>query len=220
MRTFVIGLTGGVGRRLAGDLLARGDDVRGLVRRGSQRADLAGRGVRAAVGDLTTMDADALAAAIRGADALVFAAGSNGGARAVTDAVDGRGLATAIEAARRAAVPRFVSVSVLPEAERELVLDEDVEHYYAVKKVGDVALAASDLDWVVLRPSLLVDGPGAGTVTLGPAALHGQVARADVATTVAELLHEPRIARQVLELDAGTTPIRDAVRANVRAALG
>jgi hypothetical protein len=36
------------------------------------------------------------------------------------------------------------------------------------------------------------------------------------AVTLAELLHEPRIGRQILELDNGPTPIEEAVRANVR----
>ncbi|MFD0971833.1 NAD(P)H-binding protein [Plantactinospora endophytica] len=74
----------------------------------------------------------------------------------------------------------------------------------------------SDLDWLVLRPSLLVDDSAVGTVSLGPAEFHGRIARADVAETLAELLHEPRIGRQILELDNGSTPIRDAVSSNVR----
>ncbi|MET8771395.1 hypothetical protein [Streptomyces sp. NPDC004658] len=60
------------------------------------------------------------------------------------------------------------------------------------------------------------DDPGSGTVSLGPAEFHGQIAREDVAATLAELLHEPRIGRQILELNTGSTPIEDAVRANVR----
>lgn len=39
---------------------------------------------------------------------------------------------------------------------------------------------------------------------------------ADEVLTLVELLHEPRIARQILELDTGSTPIAEAVRANVR----
>ncbi|MFE2640491.1 hypothetical protein ACFXKF_38140 [Streptomyces scopuliridis] len=53
-------------------------------------------------------------------------------------------------------------------------------------------------------------------MSLGPAELHGQIAREDVAVTLAELLHEPRIGRQILELNTGSTPIEEAVCANVR----
>ncbi|WP_370872584.1 NAD(P)H-binding protein [Paenibacillus zeirhizosphaerae] len=85
-----------------------------------------------------------------------------------------------------------------------------------MKKQADIALSRSDLDWLILRPSLLVDDIGTGTVSLGPAEFHGQIARADVAETLAELLHEPRIGQQILELNTGSTPIRDAVKANIR----
>lgn len=216
MDVFIVGITGKVGGLLARELLARGDSVRGLVRREEQRAEFAARGVEAVVGDLVAMSAAALAAAFGTVDAVVFSAGTNGGSRADTRAIDGDGLAKAVEAAHRAGVGRLALVSVLPESWRERDLGDEVEYYFAVKKEADIALSRSGLDWLILRPSLLVDEPGIGTVSLGPAEFHGQVARADVAATLAELLHEPRIGRQILELNTGSTPIRDAVRAGVR----
>jgi uncharacterized protein YbjT (DUF2867 family) len=216
MNVFIIGLTGGVGRLLAERLRSRGDRVRGLVRRADQQAALESQGVSADVGDLATLPVDALAAMLVGADVIVFAAGSNGGSAEVTRAIDGDGVTKAIEAAHLAGVDRFALVSVLPESWRERELGDEVEYYFAVKKAAEVELSRSDLDWLILRPSLLLDGPGAGTVSLGPAELHGQIAREDVAATLAELLHEPRIVRQILEVDAGPTPVSAAVRENVR----
>ncbi|WP_327678402.1 NAD(P)-binding oxidoreductase [Streptomyces sp. NBC_00467] len=162
------------------------------------------------------MSVDALAEAYGTVDAVVFGAGSNGGSAQDTKAIDGDGVAKAIEAARRAGVSRLALVSVLPESWRERDLGDEVEYYFAVKKQADIALSRSDLDWLILRPSLLVDDPGTGTVSLGRAEFHGQVARADVAATLAALLHEPRIGRQILELNTGSVPIRDAVEASVR----
>jgi uncharacterized protein YbjT (DUF2867 family) len=188
MRVFVIGISGAVGGLLAADLTGRGDVVSGLVRRDDQRAGLAARGVEAHVGDIGTLTADRLAPVLGGADAVVYTAGSNGGSREVTDAVDGEGVVTALEAARLAGVRRFALVSVLPEAWRERDLGDDEEHYFAVKKLTDVAVSQSDLDWLVLRPSMLVDRAGTGRVALGPAQPHGE----------------------------GETPIAAAVRANVR----
>jgi uncharacterized protein YbjT (DUF2867 family) len=216
VRVFIIGITGAVGGLLAEDLTARGDVVSGLVRREAQRADLASRDVEARVGDIGALTTDALASLLGGVDAVVYAAGSNGGTRDVTDAVDGEGVVKALEAARLAGVTRFVLVSVLPEAWRERHLDEDQEHYFAVKKLTDVAVSMCDLDWLILRPSMLVDRAGTGRVALGPAQPHDEIARADVAATLAELLHEPRIRRQILELNAGEAPIASAVRANLR----
>lgn len=170
----------------------------------------------AVVGDLASLTAGELAVAFGNADAIVFCAGSNGGSMEDTKAIDDNGVAKAIEATSRAGINRLALVSVLPESWRERDLDDEVEYYFAAKKKADIALSRSDLDWLILRPSLLVDDPGIGTVSLGPAEFHGQIARADVAETLAELLHEPRIGQQILELNTGSTPIRDAVKANVR----
>ncbi|MET9359633.1 NAD(P)H-binding protein [Streptomyces sp. NPDC006632] len=215
MDVFIIGITGKVGGLLARELVSGGDAVHGLVRRDEQRPALAALSVDATVGDLAGMSVEALAAAFGDADTVVFAAGSNGGSAQDTKAIDGDGVVKAIEAARRAGVERLALVSVLPESWRERDLGEEVEYYFAVKKEADIALSRSDLDWVILRPSLLVDDVGTGTVSLGPAESHGEIARADVAATLAAVLREPRIARQILELDEGPVPIREAVRANV-----
>lgn len=199
MKVFVIGVTGGIGGLVAEKLQSRGDTVSGLVRRTDQQTELASRGVQARVGDLASLSAQELAATFGDAEAIVYTAGSNGGAREVTKAIDGDGVATAVAAAGLAGIARLVLVSVLPESWRERELDDEVEYYFAVKKGADVEVSRSDLDWLILRPSLLTDGPGA-----------------DAATTVVELLHEPRLGRQILEVNEGATPITEAVRANVR----
>ena len=108
MDVFIIGITGRVGGLVSQELLARGDTVRGLVRRVEQRADLAARGLDAAVADLGTATVDALEAAFAGAGAVVFSAGANAGGTEATGAVDGQGFAVTIAAARRARVGRLV----------------------------------------------------------------------------------------------------------------
>ncbi|WP_368086432.1 NAD(P)H-binding protein [Curtobacterium sp. MMLR14_006] len=104
-------------------------------------------------------------------------------------------------------------MSVFPEAWRERNLGEDFDHYIDVKKRADIALTRSDLNDVILRPSALQDDPGRGTVALGPAEIHDVITRHDVAATLAALLHEPRITRQILEVTAEDTPIPDAIHA-------
>ncbi|MGP5127692.1 NAD(P)H-binding protein [Brachybacterium tyrofermentans] len=216
MKVFIVGVSGAVGGLLAQDLIARGDEVSGLVRREQQRVELATRGVEASVGELAEMTAESLAALFSGVDVVVYSAGSNGGARAVTIAIDSEGVVTALEATFLAGTRRFALVSVLPEAGRGQILDADEEFYFAVKKLVDVTVSMSDLEWLILRPSMLVDRPGIGTISLGPAQPHDEISRADVAATLAALLHEPRIGRQILELTQGSTPIVQAVRANIR----
>lgn len=186
------------------------------MRQAEQRVDLAARGIDAVVGDLANMTTEELAMAFNDTDAVVFTAGSNGGRVEITRAIDDDGVAKAIKASQQARVHRLALVSVLPESWRERNLSDEEEYYFTAKKKADIALSRSELDWLILRPSLLVDDPEIGTVSLGPAEFHGQISRADVAETLAELLHEPRISQQILELNAGSVPIRDAVQANRR----
>jgi len=216
MKVFVIGITGGVGARLARTLQDRGDTVSGLVRRAEQRDELRASGIEARLGDLTTVTPAQLAELVGEVDAIAFTAGAGGGGIDATTAIDGEGVVKAIEAARLRGVPRFGLVSVFPEAWRERNLGPDFDHYIAVKKDADIAVTRSGLDWVILRPSVLRDEPGLGTVALGPAQLHEHITRQDVADTLATLLHEPRISRQILEVTQGPTAIAEAVEANVR----
>lgn len=216
MRVFIIGVTGGVGRRLASSLSEQGDEVAGLVRKPGQAADLADIGVEATIGDITMMSASRLAEAVRHADVIVYTAGAGGGGPEATTAIDGDGVVTAIEAAHLAGVSRCVLVSVFPEAWRDRAMGPGFEHYIEVKKQADIALTRSGLDWVILRPAALVDDPARGSVALGPAEVHRQISRADVADTLVHLLHQPRIRQQILELTDGDTPIPDAVAGNVR----
>ena len=211
LRVFIIGVSGTVGRLLVGHLLDRGDDVVGLVRREDQRAAFSALGVTVHVGQLADLTADALAPMLSRTDVLVYAAGSNGVSRQAAAAVDGRGVVTALEAAGLAGVNRFTLVSVLPEARRAQHLGQDVEFYFAVKKLVDVTVSTSDLDWLILRPSQLVDRPGTGGIALGPAQPDDEIPREDVAATLAELLHEPRVRRRILEVTQGLTPVARAV---------
>ena len=216
MKVFIVGISGAIGGLLAERLRTRDTAVEGLVRRPEQQDKLAALGIRATIGDLASMSSSELAVAFEEADAIVYSAGSNGGPKHVTADIDGEGVVRALDAARMAGVSRFMLVSVLPESWRERELGEELDHYFAVKKEADVAVSRSDLNWIILRPSLLLDDPGKGTVSLGPAELHDEIAREDVADILVELLHEPRISRQILELNMGPTPIREAVLANVR----
>lgn len=93
MRVFTVGIAGGVGSRLARLLTAAGDRVDGLYRRSEQGERLATEDIHATHGDLTRLDASALAALLHDTDVLVFAAGAGGeGGTAATTVIDGTGL--------------------------------------------------------------------------------------------------------------------------------
>lgn len=217
MKIFIVGVAGGIGSRLARLLTATGDQVDGLYRRPEQGQRLETHGIHATRGDLTRLDAPALAALLHGTDVVVFTAGAGGeGGTGATTAIDGAGLTTAVEAARLAGTRRFLLVSVFPEAWRTRDVPDTFEHYIEVKKKADAELAASDLDWTILRPAALTDAPGTGRISLSPALVHTDVTRDDVAATLAELVHTPQIHHRILELTQGPEPITDAVHRQTR----
>lgn len=214
MKVFIIGITGGVGRRLAQQLVAQGNQVGGLVRSSSKGETLARQGVSGTPGDLVAMSVEELADTVRGFDAIVFTAGAGGkDGPDATDQVDGDGPAKLADAASLAGIRRFVLVSVFPEAWRERRMDADLEHYMVAKKRAETQLVLTDLDWVVLRPSALTNEPGTGQVDLGFAKVHEEIRRDDVAATVVEVLQQPDVNRIILEAIGGSTPIEEAVSA-------
>ena len=74
-----------------------------------------------------------------------------------------------------------------------------------------MCLTRTGLDWVIVRPGTLLDTPGTGRVTAGPAVEYGDVHRDDVAAFIDAALHETALSRVIVELTAGDTPVRDAV---------
>jgi uncharacterized protein YbjT (DUF2867 family) len=215
MKVFQIGAGGGVGRRLARRLTARGDEVTGMHRSPAQAETVRAAGATPLVGDLINDSVEELAEKISGHDAVVFSAGAHGTGKDMTTAIDGKGLEKAAAAAARAGVLRFVLVSVFPDALRGPETTEGFEHYMKVKKTADVYLTRTDLDWLIVRPGTLLDEPGTGRVTAGLAIEYGDVHRDDVAAFIDAALHEPALNRVIVELTAGETAVADAVSALV-----
>lgn len=216
-RVFIFGITGRVGRLLATRLRTKGAIVSGLTRSSLPDPALEAEGATTVTGELGVATTEEITAMISDWDVIVFAAGSNAGAQSVTDDIDDAALQRVSEAIAASPGKRLILLSVLPEAWRERQLSDDEEHYFAVKKRAEVALTRQPIDWVILRPSLLTDDPGQGTVALGPAELHDEITREDVAAVLEALILKPTISRRILELNTGPTAITEAVGRIARA---
>ncbi|WP_413810738.1 NAD(P)H-binding protein [Streptomyces sp. OE57] len=211
MKVFQIGAAGGVGRRLTQLLTTRGDEVTGMHRGPAQGETVRAAGATPLIGNLIGDSVEELAQMMRGHDAVVFSAGAHGTGMDKTTLIDGKGLEKAADAAALAGVSRFVLVSVFPDALRNGERSERFEHYIKVKKTSDVYLTRTGLDWLIVRPGTLLDTPGSGRVTAGPAVEYGDVHRDDVAAFIDAALHEPRLNRVIVELTSGDTPVAEAV---------
>jgi len=215
MRVVIAGGHGKIALLLAGRLAERGDEAVGLIRDQGHAADLEAAGARPVLADLERSP-EAAAAALDGADAVVFAAGAgpgSGAARKYT--VDRDGSVLLAGAAEAAGVRRFVQISTMGAGKPPAPERGDVwAAYIDAKTQAEDDLRTRDLDWTILRPGRLTDAPGAGTVTLAvPSLPPGEVPRADVAAVLAALLSAPSSAGRTLELTGGGTPIEQAVAA-------
>ncbi|HFK7187571.1 TPA: NAD(P)H-binding protein [Serratia odorifera] len=210
---FIIGAAGKIGRRLIPRLASRGLQPYALHRHAEQAGELSALGAIPVAGNLLALDAPALARLMTGSEVVIFTAGAGGkGGPAMTQAIDGDGLTTAIAAAKLAGIRRFLLVSAFPDALRGGKASEQFEHYMAVKKRADVQLVESELDWIILRPGTLRDDVGTGKVRADVAIPYGDVSRDDVAATLVALIEQPEVNRVIIELTQGDLPVEQAVR--------
>lgn len=210
-KVFLVGATGGVGKLLIGKLRADGHTVTGLHRKPDDADALRAAGAEPVRGDIAAASVDDFAEWVAGHDAVVFTAGAGGGPH--VDAIDGAGPGKVARAAVQAGVDRFLLVSVFMDAWRgDATPGEDFEHYMAAKRHADVELAATDLNYLIVRPGTLSDADGTGSVHAGIAVPYDDIPRADVAGFIAAAVFAPDLSRLAVEITRGDRPISQAVR--------
>jgi nucleoside-diphosphate-sugar epimerase len=212
----IAGGHGKIAMLLGGLLVDRGDTVRGLIRNPDHEGELRAAGIEPVLCDLEA-DGD-VAAAVRGADAIVFAAGAGPGSGAARKAtMDLGGAVKLIDAAKAEGVSRYLIVSSMgaadPPAEGADVPGRDAVFaaYLHAKAGADEALRASGLDFTVVRPGALTDDPGTGLVSAAERLDRGQIPRADVAAVLLACLDEPGTIGKSFDLTSGDTPIPAAL---------
>ncbi|WP_316234385.1 SDR family oxidoreductase [Bradyrhizobium sp. SZCCHNR1098] len=187
----VLGATGGTGRLIVREALARGDNVTALVRSPGKAGDL--QGAHLIVGD--ARDEATLRKALKGQDAVISALGTPAGPfREVTLlSTVTRSLVDAMRAER---VSRLVAITGIGAGDSaghggflfdRLIFPLLLRKVYADKNRQEAIIGNSGLDWVVVRPSVLNDKPGGHTVRAltDLTDFHGgTIARADVARFV------------------------------------
>lgn len=168
MRVAVLGATGRTGLLLVGELLRRDHDVTVLVRSPDRLGELAAR-VRIVVGE--SRDRSALAELVVGADAVISTLGPKGkDATLLRDTA-----AELVPVMGEAGVDRFIGISGaalhLPDDRRGAVA---ATMSWLVRTVGGGVIedkpaeyrtyAASGMQWTLVRPQRMKDGPATGSV--------------------------------------------------------
>jgi uncharacterized protein YbjT (DUF2867 family) len=212
MKVALAGGHGRVARLLEGLLVKRGDQAVGLIRNSDHADDLRELGAEPVLCDLEADDD--VAAAIAGADAVVFAAGAGPGSGAERKrTMDLGGALKLIEAASAGGIQRFVMVSSMGAANPPGQGGDAFGEYLRAKGEADRALAASGLDYTIVRPGRLTDDPPSGAVTLAESVDRGSVSRADVAAVILGVLDADNAIGKTFELVSGPTPIDEAIAA-------
>jgi uncharacterized protein YbjT (DUF2867 family) len=96
----------------------------------------------------------------------------------------------------RARVPPFFRFVIFP-----LILKDEL----ADKERQEVLIRASDLDWTIVRPSRLSDGPRTGRYRTAPALTYRATAhlpRGDLAAYLVSLLEQREAVRQTVEISS------------------
>jgi nucleoside-diphosphate-sugar epimerase len=210
MEVAIGGGHGKIGLLLGALLVQGGHTALGLIRDPAQEDDLHAAGVEPVICDLEADDD--VAEAVSGADAVVFAAGAGPGSSVERKrTMDLGGAVKLIEAAKAEGIRRYLIVSSTgagdPPAEGGDVFGE----YLRAKAEADRRLAASGLDYTIVRPGPLSDDPGTGRVKIAERVERVDIPRGDVAAVLLACLEDDSSIGKTFEVVGGEVPVAEAV---------
>jgi uncharacterized protein YbjT (DUF2867 family) len=214
MKVIVFGATGGTGRLTARGLVAAGHQVTAFAR---TPAALAGEtGLTVVQGDV--MAAAPVAAAVAGQEAVVVCLGNSQnpfammlGAKRTTPAdVCAVGTRHIIAGMQAAGVQRLLVVTAFGIGDNrdkmpfafKLFYKTVLREHMADKDVQEAAVKACSLNWVLIQPVGLTDGPATHTWLASPtgALRRQQISRADVAAYLVGLVASGGNTRETVAL--------------------
>jgi putative NADH-flavin reductase len=188
MKVVVIGASGGTGRRLVEQALERGHRVTAFVRQ-ARRLPLEHEALTVAVGDV--LDPSSLARAVAGTDAVLCALGHK---RWYPNRILSEGTRNLVAAMKAGGARRLVCETSLGVGDSFgrlglyytlFVVPFILPFYYFDKLRQERVVRASGLEWVIVRPGVLTNGPARGRYRHGPRVGHWvltlRVSRGDVA---------------------------------------
>ena len=198
MQIAVFGATGGTGRQVVEQALAQGYRVRALVR---DPAKLAERdGLTLIQGDV--LDQAAVDRCVEGSDAVICVLGSHGSSEPVED----RGTERILAAMKSHGQRRLIAVTSMGVGDSieqvaaffRAIMKLTLKRVMEAKERQEQAIMASDLDWTIVRPGGLTDGPRTGSYQSGTdkSIKATRVSRADVADFILRELSAGNFIRQ------------------------
>jgi len=207
MKVLVIGGTRGTGREVVAAAHAAGHELT-LLARNAERISLPVTGVRVVVGDAG--DADDIERAVAGQDAVVWTVGVGPTRRPVH--LFSRSTQFLLAAMAKYRVRRLVCVTGIGAGDSRghggffydrIVQPLFLKTVYEDKDRQEAMLRGSDVDWTIVRPGTLYNGPETGfalALTDLEGVDAGKVSRADVAAFIVENLETGEFRRTTVLL--------------------
>jgi uncharacterized protein YbjT (DUF2867 family) len=206
MKLLIIGATGPTGRELVRQAIAQGHEVTALVRNPAKAAF--GPPIKMVEGDV--LDLASLENAVTGQDSVISALGSAPSGPFKKMTLLSEGTRNLVNAMRPKGVNRLVSISGIGAGESKghgpwfynwLIQPLVLRGVYHDKTRQEEIVRASGLDWTLVRPAILTNGPAKGPAAVRAITVfdHAQVRtirRADVAAFCLRELTDRRFLHQ------------------------
>ena len=188
MKLVIFGSTGGTGRELIKQALDLGHDVTAYARDPTKIEDTQHSSVKVVRGDV--LDLAAVESAVQGHEAVFITIGA--GSRRTT--IREEGTRNIVEAMQGTDVKRLICQSSLgvgdsrtnlPFFTKYIIVGVFLRHAFADHERQEAVVTQSSLDWTIVRPPHLKDGPRTGVYRHGflttDTQIKGWISRADVA---------------------------------------
>ncbi|WP_394509399.1 SDR family oxidoreductase [Priestia aryabhattai] len=211
MKVLVVGANGTTGKQVVEKVAnSKQHEAYAMIRDEKQADALKKLGANVVLGDLEQDVSDAL----RGMDAVIFAAGSGehtGDEKTI--AVDQNGAKNIIDEAKNQGVKRFVMLSSMGTDAPEQG-PEGLQLYLRAKAIADEYLKQSNLQYTIVRPGTLSNDSATGKIDINNDIEDKSqtIPRADVATVLVECLNEEATIGKTFEMLAGETEIEQAIK--------
>jgi putative NADH-flavin reductase len=188
MKLLIFGSTGGTGLELLKQALEHGHYVTAFARNPAKSDDIKHADLKVVRGDV--LDLQAVETAISDQEAVLSAIGAGAGRTTLRE----DGTRIIVETMERVGVKRFISQSSLGVGDsranlgsvtKYIVVPFFLRHAFADHEKQEEIIRKSSLDWIIVRPPHLNDGPRTGTYKHGFSptnrGIEGKSSRADVA---------------------------------------
>ncbi len=203
MKLLIFGSTGGTGRQLVEQALAQGHLVTAFARNPDKLA-IQHPNLRAVQGDV--MDYASVEQAVQGQNAVLSALGAPA---SQTKTVRSDGTQHILRAMEKAGLQRFICLTtlgmgdsrpLLPFAYKYILVPLLLGRAFADSEIQENRIRQSSLDWTIVRPATLTNGPRTGAYRHGfPATEKGlkiKISRADVADFMLKQLSDNTYLKQ------------------------